>query len=174
MATQKPPSVAHALHTEIEAARVFLANFKDILGDDAQARADGVEGETGILEAIETGLLRIAEIEILETGIERLLDNLKARQGRLAEQKQNLRTSITVAMELAERQRLETPIATVALMRVPPKLELVDEAAIPSEYWKPSAPKLDKKALTAALKDKKIVPGAQLDNGSITIQVTGR
>lgn len=164
----------HELYRQTEAARVLIANWRDVLGEDAQATADMVEGETDLHAAIEHGLRRIAEIEILETGIKATLENLKARCSRLVEQKENLRTSLTVAMELAELPKLETALGTIALKRVPAKLQIVDEAAIPSKFFKPQEPKLDKLALTTALKANEIVPGAQMDNGGVTISITTR
>jgi len=73
MATQKA-SAAHSLHQEIEAARVLLANIKDILGDDAQARADAVEGETDLRAAIESGMARVAEIVLQHSNTARPVD----------------------------------------------------------------------------------------------------
>lgn len=172
--TVQKASASHQLHEQIEAARVLLANFRDILGDDAQAKADAVEGETDLREAIATGLARIAEVEMLETGITEAMKNLKARADRLGDQKEALRTALTVALELAEVPSLETPLGTISLRSVPPKLEIVEEAEIPSKYWKPQEPKLDKAALTAALKSKDIVPGAKLDNGSVTVMIRWR
>lgn len=171
MSTQ---AATHTLHREIEAARVLLANFSDILGDDIEARADAVEGQTELLEAIERSLMRVAEIEAMETGLGTLMENLKTRQARLGKQKENLRTALAIALEVSERKRLETAVGTVTLKPVPPKVEIIDEAAIPARFWKPSEPKLDKKAVGDALKAKEIVPGAALGNGSMTIQITGR
>lgn len=167
-------SASHSLHIQIEAARVLLANFRDVLSDDAQAIADTVEGETSLHEAIEKGLRRIAEIEILETGIKATMENLKARQSRLIEQKEGLRTSLTVAMEIAALPKLETAVGTISLKKVPPKLQIVDEAAIPSRFFKPQEPRLDKIALAAALKAKEVVSGAQMDNGGLTIAILSR
>lgn len=169
-------NAGHSLHREIEAARVLLAQYNDILADDQQARADAIEGETNIHEAIGQGLKRILEIELLEPGIEAAIANLKARGARLEAQKKNLRTALCVAMEMAELPggKLETPLGTIALKRIPPKLDIVDESAIPARFFKPQEPRLDRAALTAALKEKEIIPGAQLDNGSITIQVGSR
>jgi|ERR1700680_297607 len=165
-------NTSHALHQEIEAARVLLADFRDILGDDVEARADAVEGQTELLEAIERGIMRVAEIEAMEAGLDSMLENLKARVSRLSKQKENLRTSLAVAMELSERKRIETAAGTIVLKAVPPKVEITDEAAIPSRFWKAQDPKLDKKLLTEALKAKEIVPGATLGNGGITVQLT--
>lgn len=170
----KPQTAAHELHSQIEAARVLLANYEDILGDDAVARADAVEGETDLREAIRQGLGRVVEIELLETGIKAIQDNLKARAARLGEQKENLRTALMVAMELAALKKLETPLGTIALQSVPPTVVITSEADIPSRFWKAQEPKLDRTALKSALKEGEVVPGAQLDNGSLTVAIRTR
>ena len=164
-------AAGHELYRQIEAARVLVANFRDVLGDDAQATADMVEGETDLPAAIERALNRIGEIEILETGLEAKLADMKARCDRLKQQREMLRTSLTVALEVAQLKKLETPLATISLKTVPPKCEIIDEAAIPAKYWKPQEPKLDKKAVLDALKAKEEVPGALLSNGGTSIQV---
>ena len=108
-------AAGHSLHKEIEAARVLLADLGDILGDDLEARADAVEGQTELLEAIERSLMRVAEIEALETGLESMMSNLKARQTRLAKQKENLRTALAVALEVSERKRFDREASVDAL-----------------------------------------------------------
>lgn len=164
----------HQLHVQIEAARVLLANWRDILGDDAEARADAVEGQTSLLEAIEQGMNRIVEIEALETGIASILNNLKARKERLEQQKETLRTALAVALEVGEVKKLETALGTISLRTVPPKVEIITESEIPGKFWKPQDPKLDKKAVLDALKAKEVVPGAVLSNGAQVIQITPR
>ncbi len=78
----KTQPAAHALYLETEAARSLLLDMGDILGDDVEARADAVEGQTQLLEAIERGLKRVAEIEALASGIDTLAKGLKARLDR--------------------------------------------------------------------------------------------
>jgi len=53
----------------------------------------------------------------------------------------------------------------------PPKTIIADEALIPARFWKPSDPKLDRAAVSAALKAGEIVPGATLGNGGFTLSV---
>ena len=62
-------NVAHDLYRQTEAAKMVLAQYADILGDDAQAKADTVEGETNLKEAIEKALARVIEIDALEDSI---------------------------------------------------------------------------------------------------------
>lgn len=161
----------HALHRETEAAKVLLATYRDILADDDQARADMVEGETNIQEAIRTGLVRLAEIRAMGVGIDDMVDRLKTRRDRLSSQQESLREAILMAMEIAGLPKFETDVGTITRKRTPPSVVVVDEADIPSNYWKPSDPKLDKRALLDALKGGETIPGAQLSNGGETIQV---
>ena len=165
---------AHSLHIHTEAARALLAIHRDVLGDDALARADAVEGETHLHEALARALARIAEIDILETGITATMDDLKARLGRLREQREHLRTAAAVAMEIAELDRMETAVGTISLKAVPPRVDVVDESQIPSLYFKAQEPRLDKVALLRALKESVAVPGARLTNGSLSVQITKR
>jgi hypothetical protein len=63
------------------------------------------------------------------------------------------------------------PLCTITRKAVPPKAQITDEAQIPSRFWKRADPTLDKKAILDALKDKEIIPGAVLSNGTETVQV---
>jgi hypothetical protein len=162
---------AHALHKETEAAKVLLATYRDILADDDQAKMDMVEGETNIQEAIRAGLVRLAEIRAMGVGIDDMIDRLKSRRERLAGQQGSLREAILLAMELAGLPKFETDVGTITRKRTPPSVVVVEEADIPSMFWKPSDPKLDKRALLDALKGGDAIPGAQLSNGGETLQV---
>jgi hypothetical protein len=82
------------------------------------------------------------------------------------------RTLIAKAMELAEIKKREAPAGTVSLKRVPPCAIITDESAIPSRFWKAQAPKLDKAAVSHALRDEGVdIPGATLSNGTLTIAI---
>lgn len=168
----------HDLREQNEAARVLLATYEDILGEDEQAKADMVEGETDLHEAIRRGLVRLAEIEALQEGITAFQNRLKARAHRLGEQEKNLRSAILLAMEIASLKRLETDVATVTCKATPPGLVLISEAEIPAQFWRRAEPTLDRRALIAALKEAKeageAIPGATLDNGGLTLMVSTR
>jgi hypothetical protein len=159
------------LRRETEAARELLKSIAETLGDDQELIETTIEGETGLMEALERAVNRVMAIDGLLTGIKAQKDNLTKRQERLEAQKDILRTTICAAMEIAGKRRLELAVCTVTAKAVPPKLIINDEADIPSDFWKPSDPKLDKAALLAALKDKKQIPGATLSNGSSTIAI---
>lgn len=168
-------NAGHSLHREIEAARVLLASYRDILGDDAQAQADAVEGETDLHEALRPALVRLAEIDAMCAGIKSMTDHLGARKSRLEEQAKTLRVLLLAAMDVAGLKRFEADIATLTRKPTPKSVVTTDEAAIPSQFWKRGDPKLDKVALLAALKaadeSGEPIPGAELSNGGETVQI---
>lgn len=166
--------VGHALAREAEAARTLLLNIADVVADDEDAKQDAIEGETNFKEAATHAVARLAEIEALSDAIKAQRANLSDRLSRLEQQSENIRAAIQAAMATAELAKLELAQATITLKAVPPKAVVVSEADVPSEFWKRADPKLDLKALLAALKDKRVVPGAELSNGGQTVQFRWR
>ena len=168
-------SAGHTLHREIEAARILLANYRDIIGDDEQAQADTVEGETGLIEAIQRGVGRLSEVEAMIAGLNSRMEKLKARCDRLSKQAEHLRTSLQTAMEVGGRKTVETELATLSRSPTPPKVVVTKEEDIPANYWVRGEPKLDKKTLLADLKSLsagKKIPGAELSNGGETLRIS--
>lgn len=164
-------STAHHLSKEMEAARILKEQLRDIAGDDEDAIRDTIEGETNLHEVICQVVEEISTATANVEGIKAHIEKLKARQERLEAGIETKRTAILNAMAIGEIKRLDAGIATLSRKPVPPKLVVVDESAIPSEFWKRADPTLDKKALTAALKDEKQVPGAQMSNGGETLAI---
>jgi len=163
--------IARGLTIEAEAAQALLANIRDVIGDDEQAAIDAIEGETDLIEVISSAVDRITEIACMVDALKAREKKLKERRERLERQAEHLRTAVSTAMAQAEIKRLELPPATLTLKSVPPKAIVINEAEIPSEFWKRQDPKLDMRALLAALQQGP-VPGAALSNGGTTIQIT--
>lgn len=163
-----------ALTVQAEAAAALVANYRDILNGDEDAKLDLIEGETELNEAIAAGVHRLQELEALIEGAKNYERALKARRDRLNSQRELIRTAIGAAMAQADVKSLETPTGTISRKRVPPKLILDEtrQGEIPADYWI-MEPKLNKTLLLADVKSGKDVPGATLSNGSETIQVRG-
>lgn len=163
--------IVEDLRVETEAARFLLDSIRDVLEGDEELATDMVEGETNLHDAIRAGMKRLAELDALIDGIDGLSKNLKTRADRLDLQKDRLRTALAVAMEIGCLKKVEADIGTISLKATPPKVIRTNEADIPAKFWRPSDPKLDLKALGDALKNKEDVPGAELSNGGMTVQV---
>lgn len=162
--------IVRELKIESEAATTLLANIRDVIGEDEEAAADAIEGETNLREAIDRALSRLAELDMLSEAIRAREQSLKERRDRFAKQSELIRTAIASAMDQAGLKKLELAEATLSLRPTPAKAIVINEAEIPPQFWKRSDPKLDLRALTAALKDGS-VPGASLSNGGQTIQI---
>lgn len=163
---------AHDLKKETEAAKTLLANMADVLGDDAELKVDTVEGETGFFEALQQAVDRIGEVEAHAEGLAEYQRKIASRKARLERQADLLRTAIAAAMDAVGVKSREMDRATLTVKAKPREPVITDEALIPSEYWKPQDPKLDRAALCRAAKDGQEIPGVTLDNGgnSLTIR----
>jgi hypothetical protein len=166
---------ARALQIETEAAKRLLANLREQgHGDDAELMADAVEGETSLHEAVEAVLAQIDECDVMVVGLKAKEAAFAARRAKIEARAEFLQASIEQAMLAAEQQKITLPGATVFLSKRPAKLIVEDEASIPSRFFveqERPAPKLDKKALADALKANETIPGATLDNGSVSLTI---
>jgi hypothetical protein len=149
----------------------LAAEFPKI--DDETLR-DTVEGLTNLPEVL-AGILRshLDDLVLLAALRTRILD-MQERFARLEARADKKRALVASVMERADIKKLTEPDFTASLRQVPPGLVMVDEHAIPEPFWRPQPPKLDRKALLAALNAGQSVPGAALGNGSTTITVRTR
>lgn len=161
----------HKLKQQTEAARLLQQSIAEIIGNDEEALHDAIEGETNLLEAIEAGVERIATLKCHMEAIGAQKKRLDERCARFERQYDLLRTAVLTAMQQTGQLKLELPQATVTAVTVAPKCDIVSEADVPASYWKAADPKLDKKAVLAALKAGEKVPGAQLSPATTTLQI---
>lgn len=163
-------NVEHQISKEMRAAQALKESLLSVT-DDTDALRDTIEGETDLHETIALVMAAIRETEILETGLDAMTKALDERAVRLSARRSRYRAAIEQAMTIGEIKTLELADATITLKRVPPKLEIVDEAQIPAEFFEAVDPKLSRKAVQDALKDGRTVPGAILGNGSVTLSI---
>ena len=166
--------ISRALRNQGEAARALLLNIRDVVGDDEELIDTAVEGETDLKDVISAAVDRLDELNGHQESLDARIEALKARRNRFEGQAERIKAAIHVAMGQAELRKLELPQATIGVRAVPPKAEIIDESMIPSKFWKPSDPKLDRKAVLDALKAKEDVPGATLSNDSETISIRSK
>jgi hypothetical protein len=167
----KPDNPERTLAKQTAAAAALRETLGTLAADDPELVHDTVEGETTLQEAVALVAGQIREDEMLSDGISTMILTLTSRLNRLTTRMGRCRAAIEQALLIGEIKTLTLPDATISLKNVPPGLEIIDEAAIPSEFWKPRDPTLDKSAIKSALKDGGTVPGATLGNGSVTISI---
>jgi hypothetical protein len=165
---------SHMLHRQAQAAKRLLAGLKESGdADDREIVETAIEGETSLLEAIDEALAQIDECEVLMTGLKAKEEAFSDRRKVIEQRAERLRASIEQALITTEQEKVTLPTATIYLAKRKPNIVIDNEADIPAAYWTiPKVePKLDKKALKEALDAKEEIPGAHLDNGSVSISI---
>lgn len=165
------PATRRALEREIEAARVLREQISDLASGDEDFIRDTLEGETSLREIIGALVADDAADAALIDSISAMEGALSARKSRLGQRSGHRRELIASGLDIAGLPKLETPAGTVSVIPTVRKVIVKDESEIPAEFWRPGAPRLDKKALGAALKADRPVTGASLSNGGRTIQI---
>lgn len=169
--------VEHAVRRQTEAAKKLIQSLFEEGDDDKELIADTIEGETGLVEAIDAALSEIDECEVIIAGLKAKEQAFEARRKTTEARAERIRALIEQAMVATDQQTLRLPTATISLSRRQPGLVITNEADIPTKFWveqERPAPKLDKKALAEALKNNERIPGASLDNGTVSISVRRR
>jgi len=168
-------TVQPLLSIELQQHQFLREQLKSQFPDaDDQALRDTVEGLTLLPETL-ASILRshIDDLAILAALRTRILD-MQERFARIECRADKKRGLVASVMERAGIKKLTEPDFTAPLREVPPGLIVIEEPKIPGAFWKPQPPKLDRKALIAALKAGEVVAGAVLGNGSSTLSVRTR
>ena len=158
----------------MEAAKIIRAQLETLSADDEDLARDMIEGETSLVETIAHLVAHEGEDKAVLAGLDVFADALETRKARIKARIETRRALLGSALEIAGLTKLETPTGTVALSKVAPKAIILEEADIPSQFWKTGKPTLDKKALTDALKSEQQIPGAMLSNGGVTVTIRRR
>lgn len=159
-----------SLSHEIQRWKQLREDLETVEGMDEKCLFDTIDGETKLTDI----LLQIdEEIQERENHAEAIAARIKQLQDRKARHEkaiETLRTVILRAMDSADIKKIEGACATLSVVNQVGALEIENEAEIPSEFFIPQDPKLDKKKLSAALQ-LGAVKGARLGNGRINLQI---
>ena len=144
------------------------ADFPDV---DEETLRDTLEGMTNLTDMLAEVLRSQLGDQDLVTALKARITDMQARCGRIEERARKKRELVTSVMERADLKKLMEPDLTVSLRPTRPPLAVVDEEAVPEEFWKPQPPKLDRQGLISALAAGRDIPGAILGNPHMTISV---
>ena len=131
---------------------------------DELTLADTLEGITTLPEMIAAVIRSALVDETLCAGLRLRVDEMKQRLSRLDERAAKKRALALQAMTEVGLSKLEQPDFTASARAGTPALVVISEQSIPSIYWLPQPPKLDRPALLGILKRGNPVPGTQLSN----------
>jgi hypothetical protein len=138
---------------------------------DDQTLADTVEGLTDLHEIL-TAIIRAALTdEALAVGLKGRIAEMEDRLGRLqdrAAKRRHIAKDVMVELDL---KKLTAPDFTASIRPGMPALMVIDEAAVPSIYWKPRDPCLNRQGLVADLKQGAEITGVTLSNPEPVLSV---
>ena len=131
---------------------------------DEQILADTVEGLTDLHEIL-TAIIRAALTDqALATGLEGRIGEMQERHDRLHDRAAKRRQIAKQVMVELDLKKLAAPDFTASIRPGTPALLVLDEAAVPSIYWEPREPRLNRQELTNDLKQGAEIAGVALSN----------
>ncbi|MFC5775130.1 siphovirus Gp157 family protein [Ectobacillus antri] len=133
---------------------------------DQQTLADTLESISDLIEDKAENIAFVirtleAEAKVIKEEEERLQALRKAREARVS----NLKDYLLHQLETAGISKIKRPKVMISITNNPASVRVLDETMIPDIYKIPQAPKLDKKAVLAELKNGGFVIGAELQQG---------
>jgi hypothetical protein len=141
---------------------------------DEQTLADTVEGLTDLHEIV-TAIIRSALAdEALATGLKSRIADMQGRLERLQDRASKRRQIAKDVMVELDLKKITAPDFTVSIRPGMLALLVLDEAAVPSIYWQPSAPRLNRHGLLSELKEGAEIQGVALSNPEPVLSVRTR
>ena len=141
---------------------------------DEQTLADTVEGLTDLHEIV-TAIIRSALAdEALATGLKGRIAEMEDRLARLQDRASKRRQIAKDVMVELDLKKLTAPDFTASIRPGMPALMVIDEAAVPSIYWEPREPRLNRQGLAADLKQGAEIAGVTLSNPEPVLSVRTR
>jgi Siphovirus Gp157 len=138
---------------------------------DEQTLADTVEGLTDLHEIV-TAIIRSALAdEALATGLKSRIAEMQERLDRLQDRASKRRQIAKDVMVDLDIKKITAPDFTVSIRPGMPSLLVLDEAAVPSIYWQPVAPRLNRQELLSELKEGADIEGVTLSNTEPVLSV---
>ena len=131
----------------------------DILRDTLEALDGEIEEKADNYAKVIKNLE--GQADVLDKEIERLQGKKKGISNSIKSIKGNLER----CMINTGKRKFKTTLFSFGIQKNPPTVSVVNEAAIPENFWKQQDPVLDKKALTAFLKENGPTEYAQLTQG---------
>ena len=138
---------------------------------DEQTLSDTVEGLTDLHEIV-TAIIRSALLdEALASGLKGRITEMQDRLDRLQDRASKRRQIAKDVMVELELKKITAPDFSVSIRPGLPSLMVINEAAVPSIYWQPAAPRLKRQELLTELKGGAEIDGVALSNPEPVLSV---
>ncbi len=141
---------------------------------DDQTLADTVEGLTDLHEILTTIIRAALTDEALAAGLKGRITEMQGRLECLELRAAKRRQIAKDVMVECDVKKLTAPDFTASIRPGTPALMVIDEAAVPSIYWEPREPRLNRQGLVADLKQGAEIEGVALSNPELVLTVRTR
>ncbi len=139
---------ANVLQQELTHHRYLRERLEAAFPDaDEETLMDTLEGMTSLTDSLAELLRSSQEDQNLASALRSRMSDMQERCSRFEERARKKRKLVCTVMEEADLKKLTEPDFTVSLRPARAPLMIIDEAAIPGDYWKPQSAKLDRMGL---------------------------
>ena len=141
---------------------------------DERTLADTVEGLTDLHEIVAAIVRAALADEALVNGLKGRIAEMQDRLERLQDRASKRRHIAKDVMTELDIKKITAPDFSVSIRPGMPALLVLDESAVPSLYWQPSAPRLNRQGLLSELKNGADITGVTLSNPEPVLSVRTR
>ena len=141
---------------------------------DEQTLADTVEGLTDLHEIVQAVTRAALADEALVLGLKCRISDMQGRLDRLQDRASKRRQIARDVMVELDLKKLNAPDFTASIREGTPSLMVINEDGVPSIYWQPSEPRLNRQELAYELKQGAEIAGVTLSNPEPVLSVRTR
>ena len=141
---------------------------------DEQTLADTVEGLTDLHEIVQAVIRSALADEALARGLKCRISDMQCRLDRLEDRASKRRQIAKDVMVELDLKKLNAPDFTASIREGIPSLMVLNEDAVPSIYWQPSEPRLNRQELAYELKQGAEIAGVALSDPEPVLSVRTR
>jgi Gp157 protein len=141
---------------------------------DEQTLADTVEGLTDVHEILAAIVRAALADEALATGLKNRIAEMQDRLARLQDCAAKRRQTAREVMIELDIKKITAPDFTASVRPGMPALLVLDEGAVPSIFWQPVPPRLNRQGLLSELKDGAEIKGVALSDPEPVLSVRTR
>jgi hypothetical protein len=141
---------------------------------DEQTLADTVEGLTDVHEILAAIVRAALADEALATGLKSRIAEMQDRLARLqdcAGKRRQIAKDVMIELDI---KKITAPDFTAAVRPGMPALLVLDDGSVPSIYWQPVPPRLNRQGLLSELKDGAEIEGVALSDPEPVLSVRTR
>jgi hypothetical protein len=141
---------------------------------DEQTLADTVEGLTDLHEIVQAIIRSALADEAMARGLKCRISDMQDRLERLQDRASKRRQIAKDVMVELDLKKLNAPDFTASIREGIPSLMVLNEDAVPSIYWQPSEPRLNRQELAYELKQGAEIAGVALSDPEPVLSVRTR